>query len=122
MHQTDIVLIEDCAILREALSLVLNREPCLNVAGENSGGEKSLALRASLHADMAVDLSSRDTESVQTVNNLKQAYAKMKVIAVTYGSEEDQFCPALGLAGCSNRLVWRPSITRALAVLLPIPT
>jgi len=83
-----IVLVDDHTVLRQAVRLMLEAEPELQVVGEAGDADGGVALAAKLHPDVAiVDLKLAGSSGLAAIPKLLAASPKTAVVAFTmYGN------------------------------------
>ncbi len=102
---TRIGIVDDHALVREGLKLILETQPDLEVIGQASDPASALALAADLCPDiMLVDLSLDGADGVALIRDLRARHPVVRVIAVTMHRHEETVRQAF-LAGAAGYVV-----------------
>lgn len=84
MNKLRIFLVDDHAVMREGLRLLLGTQSDMEVSGQAGDGRSALEQVAALQPDVVLmDLSLPLLNGIQVTEQLKQAYPKMSVLALT---------------------------------------
>jgi DNA-binding NarL/FixJ family response regulator len=98
-------IVDDHALVREGLTLILQTQPDLAVVGQASDPESALALAGELRPDiMLVDLSLDGADGLALIRDLQQRHPGLSVIAVTMHHHEETVRQAF-LAGAAGYVV-----------------
>jgi DNA-binding NarL/FixJ family response regulator len=138
-----VLLVDDQALFREALSTLLEVRPEIHVVGEAGDGEAALRLTADLRPDVVLmDLHMPVLDGIAATRRLRVEHPDVRVLALTtFDDDEDVFAAlragALGyllkdvtgdrlvealLAAARGESVLQPSVaTRVLARLAQLP-
>lgn len=85
-----IMLVDDHALIRSGLKLLLQKRPSLKVIGEASDGLEALQLYDILKPDILIlDISLPRLDGIQVLKEIKLRYEQAKVIALTMHEDED---------------------------------
>ncbi|MEH7461054.1 response regulator transcription factor [Bacillus thuringiensis] len=85
-----IMLVDDHALMRSGLKLLLQKRPSLQVIGEASDGLEALQLYDILKPDILIlDISLPRLDGIQVLKEIKLRYEQAKVIALTMHEDED---------------------------------
>ncbi|ENQ3080573.1 response regulator [Bacillus sp. WLY-B-L8] len=85
-----IMLVDDHALIRSGLKLLLQKRPSLKVVGEASDGLEALQLYDILKPDILIlDISLPRLDGIQVLKEIKLRYEQAKVIALTMHEDED---------------------------------
>ncbi|MEH6892066.1 response regulator transcription factor [Bacillus sp. JJ864] len=85
-----IMLVDDHALMRSGLKLLLQKRPSLQVVGEASDGLEALQLYDILKPDILIlDISMPRLDGIQVLKEIKLRYEQAKVIALTMHEDED---------------------------------
>ncbi|MES2211125.1 MAG: response regulator transcription factor [Chloroflexota bacterium] len=102
---TSVVIIEDHAIVREGLRLILQDEPGIRVAGDAAGVADAFALVKRTRPDVAlVDLTLGTADGIPLVRGLNVRYPATRTVAVTMHDDGETVRQAF-LAGASGYVV-----------------
>jgi DNA-binding NarL/FixJ family response regulator len=84
-----VFLVDDHAVLREGLKLLINAQPDMNVVGESDGGGEISGVVTAAHADLVVmDVSMPGLSGAQTAAKLKAERPEIVIVALTRHSEK----------------------------------
>jgi DNA-binding NarL/FixJ family response regulator len=98
-------IVDDHALVREGLTLILQTQPDLAVVGQASDPTSALALAGELRPDiMLVDLSLDGADGLALIRDLHERHPAMRVIAVTMHHHEETVRQAF-LAGAAGYVV-----------------
>ncbi|WP_020061392.1 response regulator [Bacillus sp. 123MFChir2] len=85
-----IMLVDDHALMRSGLKLLLQKRSSLQVVGEASDGLEALQLYDILKPDILIlDISLPRLDGIQVLKEIKLRYEQAKVIALTMHEDED---------------------------------
>jgi DNA-binding NarL/FixJ family response regulator len=105
MSAIRIVIVDDHALVREGLRLILESLPDMEVIGEASNATGALSMAALLEPDiMLVDLSLDGSDGVALVRDLTARHPQIRVIAVTMHHHEETVRQVF-LAGAAGYVV-----------------
>ncbi|PDY43818.1 response regulator [Bacillus pseudomycoides] len=86
----NIMLVDDHALMRAGLKLLLQKRPSLKVVGEASDGFEALRLYDNLRPDILIlDISLPRVDGIQVLTEVKLRYEQAKVIVLTMHEDED---------------------------------
>lgn len=86
----NIMLVDDHALMRAGLKLLLQKRPSLKVVGEASDGFEALRLYDNLRPDILIlDISLPRIDGIQVLTEIKLRYEQAKVIVLTMHEDED---------------------------------
>ncbi|MGH8603234.1 MAG: response regulator [Gammaproteobacteria bacterium] len=84
MNKLRIFLVDDHAVIREGLRLLLGTQSDMEVSGQAGDGRSALEQVAALQPDVVLmDLSLPLLNGIQVTEQLKQAYPKLSILALT---------------------------------------
>jgi two-component system nitrate/nitrite response regulator NarL len=93
-----ILIADDHALFREALRLLLQSEPGLQVVGEAGEGSEALSLTAGLCPDiLLVDLAMPGVSGVEVLRELSQSQSPVRTILLTAAADSAQVLEAFRL-------------------------
>lgn len=100
-----VLLVDDHAILREGIRLILEAQPDLEVIGEAATGREALALVASRHPNVVLmDLTMPDLNGMDATVAIKRQYPAVQVLVLTMHDSDEYFFRLLQ-AGASGYLL-----------------
>jgi two-component system response regulator NreC len=115
-----ILLVDDHAVVREGLRLLVDAQPDMEVVGEAEDGEMALEKTRELQPDIVVmDISMPHLNGVQATERLKIAHPKIKVVALSSYSD-DAHVRQLLASGASSYVLKRTlseELIRALRIV-----
>ena len=83
-----VLLVDDHPVLREGLTVRINRETDLTVCGEAAGAREARRAVARLHPDIVVvDLSLPDGHGLELIKNLRAHYADLLILVFSMHDE-----------------------------------
>jgi DNA-binding NarL/FixJ family response regulator len=83
-----ILIIDDHAVLREALEFILGQQPDLEICGSVDGRQSARDLLASVTPDLAiVDLSLKDCEGMDLVRELHERHPGLPILVLSMHDE-----------------------------------
>ncbi len=92
MPKTRLLLVDDHAVVRSGLRMLLNNENDLEIIGEASCGMEALQMAASLAPDIVImDITLPDISGIETTRRLKQSHPQMGVVALTIHEDQQYF-------------------------------
>ena len=96
MRISKIILIDDHPLLRKGVAQLIALEDNLEVVAEASSGEEGITLAIEHQPDLILlDLNMKGLSGIDTLNALKQAQAKAKVLMFTVSDSEIDVLQAL---------------------------
>jgi DNA-binding NarL/FixJ family response regulator len=98
-------IVDDHALVREGLRLILDAEPDIEVVGEASDHAAGLALAAQRRPHiLLVDLTLGEADGLSLVKDLRARYPRIRVVAVTMHHHEETVRQAF-LSGAAGYIV-----------------
>jgi len=83
-----LVLVDDHAMVRDALTSIIDAEPDMEVVGQTGEGVEAVALASKLSPDIVVmDISMPDLDGFRATEDLKKVCPSCKVLALTRHTE-----------------------------------
>ncbi|MFQ5616384.1 MAG: response regulator [Anaerolineales bacterium] len=114
MNKIRVLLVDDHAILREGLRMLLSRNPDIDVIGEASDGHQALEMVAHHHPDVVVmDISMAGMDGLESTRRLRQTHPDARVVVLTQ-HDEPLFVNSLLEAGASGYVLKRMGGTRVV--------
>lgn len=103
MEQTiQIMLVDDHALLRSGLKLLLQKKPPFKVVGEAANGIEALRLYEDLRPHLLIlDISLPRLDGIQVLREIKLRHEEAKVIVLTMHEDED-YITSIMQAGASG--------------------
>jgi two-component system, NarL family, response regulator NreC len=97
-----VLTVEDHAIVREGIRLILQAQPDFEVVGEATNGREALAMAGALRPDVVcMDISMPDMDGMQATRAITERWPGMAVLALTVHDSDEYFFEMLkaGAAG-----------------------
>ncbi len=92
MTEIRLLLVDDHAVVRTGLRMLLENEEDMLLVGEAGSGAKALDLAAELCPDVVImDLTLPDLSGIEVTERLKSLYPKMAVVALTIHEDQQYF-------------------------------
>lgn len=92
MPNIGLLLVDDHAVVRGGLRMLLDNEPDMHIVGEASSGLEALRLVASLRPDLVImDISLPDISGIEATKRIKQAHPEVGVVALTIHEDQQYF-------------------------------
>jgi DNA-binding NarL/FixJ family response regulator len=104
MEKIRIGIVDDHALVREGLRLILEREPDMDVIGEAADAAGALTLAARKPHVMVVDLTLGETDGLALLHDLTTRYPRIRLVTVTM-HEHDETVRQAFLAGAAGYVV-----------------
>jgi DNA-binding NarL/FixJ family response regulator len=83
-----ILLVDDHAVVRFGIAQLINRQPDLNVCGEEEDASKAMGAIATLKPNLVIaDISLKDSSGLELMRNIKAQYAGLPVLVVSSHDE-----------------------------------
>src|SRR5712671_1986171 len=83
-----VLLVDDHAVVRFGIGQLVNREPDLQVCGEEEDASKALTAINNLKPDLVIaDISLKDSSGLELMRNIKAQYPKLPVLVVSAHDE-----------------------------------
>ncbi len=95
-------LVDDRAVVRSGLRMLLESEDDLDIIGEAGTAREALEAVAALHPDLAlIDIGLPDLSGIEVTRKIKQSWPEVSVVALTIHEDEEYFFQMLQ-AGASG--------------------
>src|SRR3990172_6091412 len=102
MTRLRLLLVDDHAVVRSGLRMLLEAQPDVEIVGEAESGAQAVELAQSLNPDVVVmDISLPDFSGIEATRRLKAARPDVAVVALTIHEDEQYFFQMLS-AGASG--------------------
>ncbi len=97
-----ILLVDDHAVVRAGLRMLLGADPDLQIVGEAENGAHGVAMAQELRPDVVLmDISMPDMNGIEATRRIKQCCPDVAVLALTMHEDDQYFFEMLG-AGASG--------------------
>lgn len=112
-----VVLVDDHAVVREGLKVLLGSEEDIEVVGEAESGEKALEVTVSTNPQVVVmDLRLQNMSGVEATRVLRESVPDVKVIILTMYDEEEMVVRALR-AGAAGYVLKRAGVVELVKAI-----
>lgn len=102
MTHTRILLVDDHAVVRGGLRMLLAADPDLDIVGEAENGIQGIQMAGELQPDVVLmDISMPDMNGIEATRRIKAQYPNIAVLALTM-HEDDQYFFEMLAAGASG--------------------
>ena len=117
MRRIRILLVDDHALVREGIRMILAAQDEIEVVGEASDGGQAVELAASLRPDIVLmDLDMPGVDGLEATLRIKRECPKVQVLALTVHDSDDYFFRVLA-AGASGYVLKGANSSELLAAL-----
>ena len=117
MRRIRILLVDDHALVREGIRMILAAQDEIEVVGEASDGGQAVELAASLRPDIVLmDLDRPGVDGLEATLRIKRECPKVQVLALTVHDSDDYFFRVLA-AGASGYVLKGANSSELLAAL-----
>lgn len=117
MPDTRVLLVDDHAVLRAGLRLLLESQPDLKVVGETGDGRAALSLAADLHPDLVLlDLTMPGMSGLEVLAGVRRLAPEAKVLILTMHDDESYLRQALRL-GAAGYVLKKAADTELIAAV-----
>jgi DNA-binding NarL/FixJ family response regulator len=109
LEKLRVLIVDDCAVVRDGLQSILQAVPDVEVVGEAGDGCAALAQAEKLHPDIIlVDAQMPGMSGVETTSRIKERWPKIKVLFLTVHSCYIDAALAAGADSCLMKdCTWR---------------
>jgi two-component system response regulator NreC len=106
-----VVVVDDHAIVREGVRMILSSHPDIQVVGEAASGEQAISMAQALRPDVVVmDISMPGMNGIEATQQIRQRATDVNVLALTM-HEDDHYVFQLLKAGASGYVLKRAAAT-----------
>jgi two-component system, NarL family, response regulator NreC len=117
LMDTRVLLVDDHAIMREGLCMVLNAQPGFTVVGEAEDGHQALELVEKLRPDVVVmDIAMPNLNGAEATRQIKRRFPNVKVIILTM-HEDERYLVRIVKAGAIGCVLKRSAATDLVAAV-----
>src|SRR5438067_5155110 len=114
---TRVLLVDDHAVVRFGIGQLINREPDLQVCGEEEDASKALSAINNLKPDLVIaDISLKDSSGLELMRNIKAQYPKMPVLVVS-AHDESIYAEIAFRAGALGYLMKEEALEKILTAI-----
>jgi DNA-binding NarL/FixJ family response regulator len=107
LMDTKVLLVDDHAILRDGLKMVLDAQPGITVVGEAENGREALDLVEELHPDVVVmDIAMPQMNGAEATRQIKRRFPQTRVVILTM-HENQQYLMQIVNAGATGAVLKR---------------
>ena len=117
MSPIRLLLVDDHAVVRAGLKMLLSADPSMEIVGEAETGAQALQLVEELAPDVVLmDISMPDMNGIEATRRIKQRFPDVAVLALTM-HEDDQYFFEMLAAGASGYVPKRAAPNDLLAAI-----
>ncbi len=117
LMDTKVLLVDDHAILREGLRMVLDAQPNITVVGEAGDGREAVELAEQLHPDVVVmDIAMPNLNGLEATRQIKKRWPEIRVVILTM-HENQQYVTQIVKAGATGAVLKRSAGTELLTAI-----
>jgi two-component system, NarL family, response regulator NreC len=117
LMDTKVLLVDDHAILRDGLRMVLDAQPGISVVGEAEDGRQAVQLAEELQPDVVVmDIAMPNLNGAEATRQIKKRWPHIKVVILTM-HENHQYLVQIVNAGASACVLKRSAGTELLTAV-----
>lgn len=111
MKKTRVLIVDDHAIVREGVRMILSAHPDIQVVGEAGSGEQAVAMAQTLRPDVTVmDISMPGMGGIEATQQIRQRSPEANVLALTM-HEDEHYVFQLLKAGAAGYVLKRAAAT-----------
>src|ERR1041385_3611494 len=112
-----VLLVDDHAVVRFGIAQLINREPDLQVCGEEEDASKAQTAIDKLKPDLVIaDISLKDSSGLELMRNIKAQYAKLPVLVVS-AHDENIYAEIAFRAGALGYLMKDQALDRIVTAI-----
>ncbi|MGH7969962.1 MAG: response regulator [Limisphaerales bacterium] len=116
-HHTRILLVDDHAVVRYGIAQLINRQPDLEVCGEEEDASNALSAISKLKPDLVIaDISLKDSSGLELMRNIKAQYTKIPVLVVS-AHDETVYAEIAFRAGALGYLMKQEALEKVIAAI-----
>src|SRR5512136_536627 len=102
MNPVRVLIVDDHAVVRAGLRMLLSADPDMDIVGEAGDGSQALRITRDLNPDVVpMDISMPDMNGIEATRRIKAMYPGVAVLALTM-HEDDQYFFEMLAAGASG--------------------
>jgi two-component system, NarL family, response regulator NreC len=102
MNRVRVLIVDDHAVVRAGLRMLLSADPDMDIVGEAGDGAQALRITRDLSPDVVLmDISMPDMNGIEATRRIKASYPGVAVLALTM-HEDDQYFFEMLAAGASG--------------------
>lgn len=112
-----VVVVEDQALVRSGVRVLLERESDINVIGEAVDGEQAIALATQLHPDLVLmDIKLPKKDGIEATRHIKQAHDDIEVLILSAYEDDEAVFQAIqaGASGYVLKDITPENLVRAV--------
>jgi len=112
-----ILLVDDHALIRDGIKLILKSDPALEFAGETGNGKEALAMHKKLHPDLIImDIDMPVMNCIEALKEIRKTDKDVKIIILTMYDKESYLYDGLN-AGINGYLIKLASMSELIQVI-----
>src|SRR5882762_2660339 len=112
-----VLLVDDHAVVRFGIGQLVNREPDLQVCGEEEDASEALTAINNLKPDLVIaDISLKDSSGLELMRNIKAQYPKLPVLVVSV-HDESIYAEIAFRAGALGYLMKQEAVDKILTAI-----
>ena len=112
-----ILLVDDHALIRDGIKLILKSDPALEFAGETGNGKEALAMHKKLHPDLIImDIDMPVMNGIEAIKEIRKTDKDVKIIILTMYDKESYLYDGLN-AGINGYLIKLASMSELIQVI-----
>ncbi|MDR5694613.1 MAG: response regulator transcription factor [Armatimonadota bacterium] len=112
-----ILIVDDHALFREGIRMILEAQPDIEVVGEAEDGEQALALVEEVRPDVVImDIAMPGIGGLEATRRIKAAHPEVRILALTMHDHKEYVLPMLGF-GASGYVVKRAAASELVQAI-----